>query len=216
VALVKIDDKNHPQLRTTATVLTMLDKLSVEMRCAFGASCAERLYPMYKAFSIEAKWGEPERLRQAIDDLWSVATLATVTVDYSEDTLLDLAPRSAEHPSRFTFAAQHAVSCVIHAWNSRRARTSDEAAWCSIVNRDCISEYLEWLTCPYYVNPNEQIRSELSAIDWFPHALMQHEVRKQLKDLELLGNVPRLDEATVFTLRVAGARGVAPFDRHLV
>jgi len=213
---VKIDDKSHPQVRTTATVLTMLDKLPVELRCAFGASCAERLYPMYRAFSIDASWGESERLRQAIDGLWAVATLSSVNVEFSEESLLNLAPRSAEHKSRFTFAAQYAVSCVIHAWNAHGARTSDQAAWCSVVSRDCISEYLQWLTCPYYVNPNEQIRAETSAIDWFPHVLMQHEVRKQLKDLELLGSVPRLDEATAFTLRVAGARGIAPFERHLI
>ena len=40
-------------------------------RIAFAASCAERLFPNYVAFSRDANWGNPQQLREALDAVWS-------------------------------------------------------------------------------------------------------------------------------------------------
>ncbi len=203
-------------MRATTSVLTLLDDLTLELRCAFGASCAERLFSVYAAFSTDTSGGNPGRLREAIDGLWAAAIHSTTSADYSEDILYELAPALDGHASNYTVGARYAVSCVIHAWRSLREKTSDEAAWCSIVSRDCISDFLQWSSAPSYVNPDERLRAEIAAIDWFTHPLMQHEMRKQFADLELLRGVEQLDETTAFALRVKGARGIAPFDRKLL
>jgi uncharacterized protein YjaG (DUF416 family) len=213
---VKIDNTSHPQIRVTTQILTLLDGVSIVKRCAFGASCSERLFPMYQAFSLDDPNADPGRLRAAIDSLWLVARGDSVPMEFSEETLITLGPNSADSTSRFTFAAQYAVSCVIHAWNAVRSAASDEAAWCSIVSRDCISEYLQWTSAPRYLRPDDKLKTEIEAIDWFDHPLMQHELKKQFADLALLAKIARVDEATIFDLRVSGARGIAPFERNLV
>jgi len=48
-----------------------LFNLSPTHRIAFAASCAERLFPNYVAFSRDAIWGNPQQLREALDAVWS-------------------------------------------------------------------------------------------------------------------------------------------------
>jgi uncharacterized protein len=48
-----------------------LFNLSPTHRIAFAASCAERLFPNYVAFSRDANWGNPRQLREALDAVWS-------------------------------------------------------------------------------------------------------------------------------------------------
>lgn len=213
---MKIDDTTHPQVRATTKVLTLLDDLTLHRRGAFGASCAERLFPIYAAFSADTSSGHPGRLREAIDSLWEVAIHATPPAEFPEDVLWELLPALDDHASNYAMGARYAVSCVIHASRSLREKTSDEAAWCSIVSRDCISDYLQWSSAPCYRNPDERVRDEVAAIDWFAHPLMQHEMRKQFADLNILRDAGQLDEATAFALRVTGARGIAPFERKLL
>ena len=143
---MKITDKSHPRIAFTAQVMTLLDPTNNRSRVAFGASCAERLWRFYDAFSIGSRWGNSGCLKNAIAELWHVASDQTTAHSFDDPMdLLEIGPRSGEHSSPLTFAAQYAVSCVIHARLSVAAETSDEAAWCSIVNRDCIYEYLEFL-----------------------------------------------------------------------
>jgi hypothetical protein len=210
-------ETSHPQVKATAAVLAQLDDLRPELRCAFGASCSERLFPMYQAFSLESDWGDVPKLRRAIDELWDVALLKRGTDKvYTEADLIDIAPISSEHAGRFVAGAQLAVACVIHAWNALTAPDSTEAARCSVVNRDCISEYLQWVAAPIFGETHEVPNECGEMIEWFGHPLMDHEMKKQFADLELLHRRRSLDEWTAMELRSAGARGIAPFIRSLI
>jgi len=49
---------------------------------AFAATVCERLLPNYAAWSAAARWGDPNRLRTALDRVWAAlggATLETVS-----------------------------------------------------------------------------------------------------------------------------------------
>jgi uncharacterized protein YjaG (DUF416 family) len=50
-----------------------LEKLSPLWRNLFALSCAERLFPLYKAFSEKAAQATPNRLRATLDHLWEAA-----------------------------------------------------------------------------------------------------------------------------------------------
>ena len=196
--------------------MAWLDPMPVRARVAFGASCAERLYPLFEAFSLDAKREGTTLLRDAIDELWNVALNGSKNVTTDAGDILQIGPRSHEHVSPFTFAAQYAVSCVIHAQQAISAGTSDEATWCSIVSRDCINDYLDWVASSRFDSLGEPNSEASSPIDWWESPLMRGEMQKQYHDLKLIFKAASIDLQLIRRLRTEGALGIAPFQRHLI
>src|SRR5205807_3616986 len=61
----------------TITFQDFLDSLEEDLRelphsfqLAFAASCCERAYPNYEAFSRQEKWGDAAALKSALDMVW--------------------------------------------------------------------------------------------------------------------------------------------------
>ena len=51
-------------------LINRLQRGSARARVAFAGSCCNRVVDSYRAFSAEAKWGDPEALVDAIEFLW--------------------------------------------------------------------------------------------------------------------------------------------------
>jgi hypothetical protein len=214
---VKIKDSSHPQVKFTQRILGELDALPTHIWAAFGASCSERLLPVYEAFSLDESWGDPTVLRDAIDGLWEIAMgrggKQTPGAEF-QGRLIDLGPRSEDHTSLLVPGAQYSVSCIVHAYRSVTDNKADEAAWCSIVTRDCVSEYLDWVCGPLDGPVDDGFR--FPQTDWYSHPLMQMELDRQIRDLAALLDAGSVDSKLKAYLAQPAAGRIDPIARRLV
>ena len=92
-----------------------LVQLELHQQLAFGTACSERLLPIYRSFSSEASWGEPETLREGLDLLWRIVSageLDELLVRGSISNCEKQAPHSDDFDFLYTSPAQNAVFSI--------------------------------------------------------------------------------------------------------
>ena len=112
-------------------LLADLSGLSVERQAAFGASCAERLFPAYLKFHEESAAGNPAALRTALDRLWADLVGEQMTGDELKalaDQCEALVPEEDESWTEQAGLAQHAAAAAAYALRCRTAGDAQEAA----------------------------------------------------------------------------------------
>lgn len=159
-----------------------LDRLPVRLRAAFAASCAERLYPAYVAYSAFHRGdegGDPQGLRQALDLVWnwsregrsSVPEDLTEIIEYCES----LIPEEETVNSGY---AEDACAAIIYALDTMKGDQLG-AYWAASRVYDAVDQYVGDLL--YAESPRkfdyERVRQ---------HEIVQSELRCQWRDYEEL------------------------------
>jgi uncharacterized protein YjaG (DUF416 family) len=161
-----------------------LDRLPQQLRAAFAAACAERVFPAYVRYSQESGRGDPETLRAALSRLWDDLTGDPVSeqeLNANAKRCLALAPKEDVDPWVDSLpGAQDAVITLVHALEASWKVGSQEAVWSARCAYDAIDRFVRFDDSGMVVTANEQRLLE--------HPLVQAELVRQRRDLdELLG-----------------------------
>jgi uncharacterized protein YjaG (DUF416 family) len=151
-----------------------LEKLSPLKRALFAVSCAERLFPLYKAFSEKAVQAAPERLQTTLDHLWEAARRKETP---NEEPFLEeyesLIPGEDAEWMPLNTLAENAVAALAYAFQSTEA---ENAAWAAVQGYEAV----------------DYIAHSLGAIDFkeseaeaaiLKTECVQTEIQRQLRDV---------------------------------
>ena len=162
-----------------------LARLPRKHRAAFAAACAERLFPAYVRFAHEARRGDPEALRTALNLLWDDLAgnpVSELTLRASAEKCLALVPREDEEPwVESQPSADDAAAALVYAIQSMVTDGTQEAAWSARRAYDALDRV---------VMDGEPgiVVTELVAQRVLEHPLVQAELLRQRRDLDdLLG-----------------------------
>lgn len=198
----------------------VLSILHPKHRTAFAACCCERLIPIYHAFSVVEKWGDPDLLDEAIDEVWNLLEGSKVSENRIPQLLTSLDqlfPDLETHRSLYASLAPDAVEAVRYTLMS--ATSDDNTQYVSNV-LDIImvvlGRYLEGVNYPYHgFMPSDEVDDYVNWIAASPLKLA--EIERQAQELQFLKRQPTLTTAFLRDLRQgAGSIGIDPIRRGLV
>ena len=194
-----------------------LSALPVNHRIAFAASCSERLVPNYEAFALIEEWGDPQRVRRALDEIWiflSGSSLPEERIRELMDVCFTAAPDSEDFHSVYASLAERAASAVYSKLECCLQGGPEAAATVGILSRESIDVYLNALADPEL----DVHTSDPSLDEWIAQSpLMAAEIEKQQEDLADLAARMTLDLTFLEQLRQSATMiGVQPFRRMLV
>jgi len=162
---------------------------------AFGLSCCERLFPNYMAFKREAKWGDEQPLRKALDRLWNHVDgkeLATEQIGRLTKECEAVAPDSDNFSSNLTAAAQDMCFAICAVLDYVAQGNLERIAQASSFAIDTLDRHVQDLLDGNSDKPklvsNSVEREEQIRL----HPLMQRELARQDADLKLLASNPEL------------------------
>jgi uncharacterized protein YjaG (DUF416 family) len=176
-------------------VQSRLESLPCRSSIAFGLSCCERMFANYIAFKSEAKWGDDQPLRKALDELWRHVEgqmIDELTVRQLLSNCEVVAPDSDDFSSLLTGPAQEACFSICCVLDYVLKGNPERIAQASSFAVDTLDLYVSALLDGFDRTPkaifngeerNEQIRL---------HPLMQRELARQDADLKLLATNPDL------------------------
>jgi len=174
-----------------------LFNLSPTHRIAFAASCAERLFPNYVAFSRDANWGNPQQLLEALDAVWSHLLGNPLTPSAAgklSKQCEPFVPDTEEAQTDLVSDGLDAGVAVLEVLSSCIDNNPEHAISASIAATDTVDRHIqiaEWLD--YTVTDIEERIAK--------HPLMAREVKKQESDLQLLEHTPTINATLIDQLR---------------
>lgn len=186
-------------------------------RIAFAASCCERLLPNYLAFSQMEKWGKPEVLRHALDEVWRILHGHPVSeTDVREiiQSCIDLAPDTEDFQSLFVSAAGDAAAAVAYTLECCLDGDAKRAALVGRLPTETLYQYLSRVN-----DPETGVHIEDPTFDeqMLRAPLMIAELEKQRRDVELLASQEALTPTLLENLKTtSSSMGIRPFERGLV
>lgn len=198
-------------------LIQALSALSVKHRVAFAASCCERLFPNYHAFALMEHWGDPDLLRQALNEVWGVldgVALPEKRIRELVRACEDVAPDTEDFVTFFTGAALNAASAVVYTLECCLDGDPKRTAIVGRLATDTIDAYLHIVN-----DPDTGYHTADPALhEWVRRApLMVAELEKQQQDLEALKARPELDPGFLDRLRRSSSTvGIQPFARGMV
>jgi uncharacterized protein YjaG (DUF416 family) len=168
-----------------------LRKLPYAHQLAFAASCCERAFPNYVAFSTQERWGDAAVLRSVLDAVWDFLLINRAIEDEIPSLRRrcesvtpksdDFEPKTAISAASIT-AGQEAALMVTLLLEFCRDKQTSYAVRVATFARDTIDAYV-------------QARDEIAASDpqleekVVHHQLMRTELERQRSDLALLTKV---------------------------
>jgi hypothetical protein len=186
-------------------------------RVAFAASCCERLLPNYAAFSRVEGWGRPEKLRDALDEVWHILGGQPAQEEHVRslvETCIELCPDTEDFQSLFVSAAGDAAAATAYTLESCLDGAAERAAMVGRLSTETLYQYLTRVNDPVtgvHVADADFEEQMLEA------PLMLAELDKQEHDLRLLQTHDTLTPALLEELRDSSASaGIRPFKRGLV
>jgi uncharacterized protein YjaG (DUF416 family) len=178
-------------------LLTQLSKLRAQHRVAFCASICERLLPGFDRFATEEDFGNVQILRQGLDIAWECAqgsNPAGEIVSELSRQAEEVAPDPGEFTSDFASAALDAANAVSATLRCCETGEVDHCLEVATYARDSVDMYI-------------QIRGDVNDADPLleekivAHPLMQREIERQLRALEILEDTREVDDRVIATLR---------------
>lgn len=196
---------------------TRLSRLQATHRIAFAASCCERLLPNYQAFAEVEHWGNPDLLRQALDEVWSFLKGEPLTEQHARalvQAIEPVVPDMDDYSSLYASLAIEAASAVVCTLEALPDGDVQQIVWVARSTVNSLLEYLDTVN-----DPNTGVRSEDPQFtQWLWQApLMVGELKKQQDDLDALSSRRALDASFLDELRQSSSEaGIQPFARTLV
>ena len=160
----------------------MIDRLPARGRLAFLLSCAERLLPNYFAFSRAESWGDPSALREAMDLGWAAFAgeqIATTVIEISLRRCEAVTPDTEQFPSALVSAALDAAVCSALVLDYLLGGESQKVVEGASLARDTVDMHVQELE---NLSPDDPLLEGKI----LRHSLMQRELARQSKDLDLL------------------------------
>lgn len=183
--------------------LDNLKSLSREKRLAFIASCSERLLPNYQLFADAVDWGDPELLFTALEFIWK--HIAGEIKDQSTLTELlkgcyKVIPDTDAFDSVYASLAMDAGSVIVYGLQACLDAERKYAVFAGNIALRSVDTYLYLVNAPVRGFKNLEARRDFDA--WLQDApLLQAEVAKQQRDIDLLTLQKRLSKAFLATFR---------------
>lgn len=214
-----------------------LRELPVKHRVAFAASCCERLFPNYQAFTVMENWGNPKVLRQALDEVWQFLKEDALSKEHIHGLIQAceaVIPDTEDFITIFTGAAGDAAAAILYTLESCLDGSPERLALVGRVAISTLDDYLytvndlafgwdllapnEWgqLTPSMRIELVKHYQQELDK--WIQQApLMRAELAKQQQDLEALKAHTVLDPDFLEQMRHSSSKmGIQPFARGFV
>jgi uncharacterized protein YjaG (DUF416 family) len=173
------------------SLVARLEKLSAPWRTLFALSCAERLFPLYKAFSEKTMQGAPIGLRSTLDDLWeSVAKGLTGVKQPFLDEYESLIPSDdveRTDRTRLDALADDAVAALAYTCQCQLTGETQNAVWAAERDYEAVDYIAHTLGGIDFKGPEEEeaiLRTEY----------VQAELHHQLRDLTELEQAARDEE----------------------
>lgn len=175
-----------------------LSGLSTNHRVTFCAACSQRLLPSYERFFRMERWGNPEILKAAIEEVWQ---FLQENQGLSRERIRDLArqceeaaPDTERFSSHYTSAALDAASALVETLQCCEDGDPKHGVNAAISARDSVDMYLQ-------VRDNLDAQGDAMEVTIARDPLMQREMKKQENDLSDLKQAKILTPDLVKSLR---------------
>lgn len=162
-----------------------LSRIPVSLRVVFAAAVAERLLPIYAAFSRKTGRGDPQSLMEILERLWGDIDgieMSPEELQKNIDLSIELAPDEDDEPwVPDQHWAEDAAAAVAYALCARQNGGSQDAAWAARRACDALDDF---------VMTQEDIDTDVSGAQEriTSNPLVQAELMRQQRDLsELVG-----------------------------
>jgi len=168
-----------------------LQGLSLLHQVAFSASCSERLFPNYLAFSKVENWGDPCKLRAALETVWEnleVGVLPSMGLSELIQECSLVIPDTDDFKTPLVSSALDAGTAIVGTLELCKSGNWRHAVDVAGFARDTV----------YMTLSAQGFEAEMTRHPW-----MIREIAKQEEDLELLANSRILSTAVVLRLRHA-------------
>ncbi|WP_153559449.1 DUF416 family protein [Roseimaritima sediminicola] len=178
-----------PKLRFDEAALEVqLSRMSMRARLAFALLCCERMLPNYRAFATQEDFGEPDVLRQTLDEFWDFLEKEDeIPASAGKTRCEELAPDTEEFESLLTSPALDAAVAVATLFDVVGSESPNPTLEIACLARDTVDMYVQEIESMDSSSPTleDQIAD---------HVLMQKEIEKQQSDLALLDGEWSVDE----------------------
>ena len=181
-----------------------LSTLPKTHRLAFTASCAERLFPNYVAFSRETNWGDAKVLREALDEVWKILSRQVVEKERIAKLMAlcdQITPDTEVFDSIYASLALDAANAVYTMLMCVTDCTVQKAVEVASYVRDTVDMYVQELEDLDYNDPHFEKKI-------LQHPLMAKELKKQRGDLSVLKKATGLSWGMIQKLRNSSAEEI--------
>lgn len=160
-----------------------LEQMSPRCRTLFALAVAERLFPLYRAFSEKTERGRPNYLRLTLDHLWELALQGQT--GHEEPFLSDyesLIPGEDAQWSPVNPLAENAVAALAYACQCQLTEDTESAAWAAVQGYEAVDYIAHTLEEIDFEGPE----GEAAILE---SEYVQSEIQRQLRDVEELEDV---------------------------
>lgn len=191
--------------------------LPLQHRVAFAASCCERLLPNYRAFTAIEHWGNPQLLRQALDEVWNFLqgeAIPEERIQILTQEIYAVIPDSEDFSSLFADLAIDAGAAIVYTLQMCVDGDIQRVLWVSRASTNTVYQYLGATT-----DPKTQVHQEDHKFEaWiWKTPLMVAELEKQWRDLQTLKARQVFDPVFLEEVRTSSrVLGVQPIARGIV
>jgi uncharacterized protein YjaG (DUF416 family) len=176
-----------------AELVRSLTRVSVKLRVAFAAVCAERLFPAYQQFCKRASRGDPTALAAILDRIWDHLLGTEMTVEQMRaelDLCMRLIPGEDDEPwVEEQPYADDAASAVAYTLRSLQSGEPSQAA---------LAARRAYEAADHYVMHQLRIEGDLAVL---AHPIVQAELARQRRDLDELRWAGQEPEKLIAQLR---------------
>lgn len=207
------DAVTDPALRyDEARLIKALAEISSVARAVFAAACAERMLPVYRWFHGRTGRGEPVALERALADLWVAlesGCQSPESLHQHQIAVEELVPNEDDSWVDECAYAENAAAAVAYAIRAWLTGSPQEAAWAARQAYDALD---------YRITNRDNVDLNASGVREQIEAdpLIQEELARQRRDLEVLGRTPgssgAFEEAATQLRERARIDGKAVFD----
>lgn len=197
----------------------------------FAASCCERLFPNYRAFTLLEHWGRPQLLRTTLDEIWKSVeeeALSRERVLTLIQAMNTITPHTEDFTSIFVSLAEDAVAAVIYTLEHHLDGDVERVVLVARKVVESVESYLEAVNGVSLLQrkkrhpelTHEEWMREMNRFDqWIDQdaPLMIAEIEQQAWDLQKLHSHPKLTKDMLHEMvSLSRIVGVQPFARGLV
>jgi uncharacterized protein YjaG (DUF416 family) len=177
-------------------------------RVAFAASCCERMFPYYKAFSRMYNWGNPSIPGVALDQVWKIlqgkdvdeAIINQLIEDCGQE---DIYPNDLDFSGKYCYEAQETLEAICKTLEVLLKDDSELILMVVKHARNAIEAHVsvEYENLKLSENGREKFRNAIAN-----HPFAVREIAKETEDLQRLKAAQILDRDVLEWLRASSKK----------